>query len=71
MALEDTARDSHCCDSVVTVTQKDRDACGRVYRIFSGQMSLNKVKQMSEVENMDDRKIRKLHKKVYKEIHQV
>lgn len=63
MALEDTVLDSPCCVSVVTVTQKERDAWGRACWKVSGQMSLSKVKQIREVENKDDGKMRKLHKK--------
>lgn len=71
MALEDTALDSPCCVSVVTVTQKERDTWGRACWKVSGQMSLNKVKQMREVENMDDGKMRELHKKRRSKIWQI
>lgn len=63
MALEETVLDSPCCVFVVTVTQKERDAWGRACWKVSGQMSLCKVKQISEVENKDDGKMRKWHKK--------
>lgn len=71
MALEDTALDSLCCVSVVTVTQKERDTWGRACWKVSGQMSLSKVKKMREVENMDDGKMRELHKKGCTKICQV
>lgn len=69
MALEDTAFDSPCCVSVVTVTQKERDTWGRACWKVSGQMSLNKVKKMIEVENLDDEKKKK--KKALAKIWQV